>query len=136
LIELMVVLVIVGVLAAVALPAYQRQVAKGRRADALTALASVLQAQERLRSNANSYTSNLATLNVRTPIHYTISLAGIGDPASLAAGFIARAIPIATGLQASDADCADMSIQVQRGNVSYLAKNSAGADSKTICWAR
>jgi len=134
LIELMVVLVIAGVLASVALPAYQRQVAKGRRADALTALSSVLQAQERRRSNTTSYASDIADLNVTASIHYTISLTGIGAPPSFAPGFIARAKPIATGLQAADTDCADMSIQVQRGNVSYMATNSAGVDTKTKCW--
>ena len=136
LIELMLVIVIVGVLAAVAFPAYQRQLAKGRRADALTALSSVLQAQERRRSNTNSYASDIDDLNVTAPTHYTISLEGIGNPASYSAGFIAHARPKSTGLQAADTDCAEISIQVRRGNVSYLATNSANQDSKKTCWAQ
>ena len=136
LIELMVVLVIAGILAAVAIPAYQRQIAKGRRADALTALSSVLQAQERRRSNTNSYASDISVLNVNAPTHYKITLKGLGTPESYAAGFSVHAQPIATGLQASDTDCADIFIEVQRGNVSYLATNSAGQDSKKTCWAQ
>ena len=134
LVELLVVVVIVGILAAVALPAYQRQIMKGRRADAVTALSSVLQAQERLRSNTNSYTSSVAALNVTSPVHYALTLSGIGDPASYVGGFLVTATPIATGLQAADSDCATMSIQVQRGNVTYLSRNSANLDSQRTCW--
>ena len=47
LIELMVAIVIVGILVAVALPAYQEQVRKGRRAEAKTALLKTMQLQER-----------------------------------------------------------------------------------------
>ena len=47
LIELLITAVIVGILAMLALPTFQAQVAKGRRADAIAALSAVLQAQER-----------------------------------------------------------------------------------------
>ena len=129
LVELLVVVVIAGILAAIAYPTYQHQVMKGRRADAISALSNVLQAQERLRGNANSYSSDISDLNVTAPIHYELALSGIGVPASYVGGFKVTATPIATGLQAGDTDCASMSIQVQRGNVSYLA-------STNNCWAR
>ena len=141
LIELMVVVVIVGILAAIALPAYQKQVAKGRRADAVTALSGILQAQERRRSNNGSYTKDLNDLNQSdrsAANHYSLSIDGLGTGTtrSLAAGFIAYARPVATGLQATDTDCAEMSISVQRGNVVYAALNSASADSTKICWPK
>ena len=139
LIELMVVVVIVGILAAIALPAYQQQVAKGRRADAVTALSGILQAQERRRSNNGTYTSNLSDLNLSNrsaASHYGLSIDGLGtgETRSLAAGFIAYARPVSTGLQATDTNCAEMSISVQRGNVIYAALDSASADSTRKCW--
>ena len=55
LIELLIAVVIVGVLTAVALPAYQDFVKSSRRADARNALLALQIAQERYRSNGTSY---------------------------------------------------------------------------------
>ena len=53
--ELMIVMVIIAVLAAVALPTYQGQVRKSRRAEAVTFMSKVQQAQERYRANVPKY---------------------------------------------------------------------------------
>jgi prepilin-type N-terminal cleavage/methylation domain-containing protein len=50
-IELMIAVVIVGALAAVALPSFLDQIRKSRRAEAISTLATLQQAQERFRSN-------------------------------------------------------------------------------------
>lgn len=55
LIEVMVVVAIVGILAAVAYPAYTDQVRKGRRAEARAALVNLLQQQERFLTQHNTY---------------------------------------------------------------------------------
>lgn len=60
LIELMVTVVIIGILAAVAYPAYTSSVQRSRRADAVALLTSVVQAQERYRSNRATYASDIA----------------------------------------------------------------------------
>ncbi len=136
LIELLITAVIVGILAMVALPAFQAQVAKGRRADAIAALSAVLQAQERARSNSSSYAATLAALQISSaaPKHYSLGLLGLGQPLSFVAGFEVQARPLSASPQRYDLPCQVMSIRVEGGNVRYLASNSAGADSSAQCW--
>jgi type IV pilus assembly protein PilE len=65
LIELMITVAIIGILAAVAYPAYTESVLKGRRAEARTALLELMQQQERFMTQRNTYlcfgTSGCAT---------------------------------------------------------------------------
>ncbi|MBT9491669.1 MAG: prepilin-type N-terminal cleavage/methylation domain-containing protein [Paucibacter sp.] len=140
LIELMLVVIIVGVLAMVALPSYQKQVAKGRRADAVTALSGIVQAQERWRSNRDAYASSLETELKLSPnsekSHYTLSLSGVREPASFNFGYIAKATPVSTGPQSGDSDCKSMSIRVDGGNIFYESIDSSNQDSSSLCWPR
>lgn len=93
LIELMIVILIVGILAAIAYPSYQNSVRKARRADGQAALTNVQLAQEKLRSSCRFYAQNLAganacgataaASNIMAPVaspdgHYTIALANAG----------------------------------------------------------
>lgn len=56
LIEMMIVVAIIGILAAIAYPSYQQQIRQSRRADAQAALVSLAGAMERIFSQSNSYT--------------------------------------------------------------------------------
>jgi type IV pilus assembly protein PilE len=55
LVELMIVVAIIGILGAIAYPAYTNSVLKGRRAQGRTALTELLQQQERYMTQNNTY---------------------------------------------------------------------------------
>jgi type IV pilus assembly protein PilE len=70
LVELMVVVAIVGILAAVAYPSYTDQVLKGRRAEGRTALADLLMQQERYLTQSNVY------------LAFTTNASGVANPST------------------------------------------------------
>lgn len=81
LIELVIVMAIVAILAAVALPSYDRYVQRTRRADGREALMRVAAAQERFYTNRNQYTTDLADLSLGAASEndfYTIASAFVG----------------------------------------------------------
>lgn len=55
LIELMITVAIIGILSAIAVPSYLSSVVKGKRAEARTALADLMQQQERYMTQRNCY---------------------------------------------------------------------------------
>ena len=69
LIEIMIVVAVIGILAAVALPNYQEYIARGRRADAQTQLLAAQQWLERFYSEHYKYNETSAT----TPVDVTDS---------------------------------------------------------------
>ena len=90
LIEVMIVVVIVGILAAVAIPAYDNYITRSRRSDAFTALETVRAAQEMYRAEKGQYQTVLGSLpgcsfNLD---NYTIAL-----PAAAATTFTVSATP-------------------------------------------
>ena len=130
LIELMIVVAIVAVIAAVALPNYFGSVRKSRRADAITALNQIAQAQERWRANNVSYTTVLtsAGLNVPNPSsgYYTLAVSGVSGT-----GYTATAT--AAGAQLNDATCTSMTLAMAAGTLSYTAVPAANSNK---CWNR
>ncbi|MBC7730211.1 MAG: pilus assembly protein [Microbacteriaceae bacterium] len=137
-IELLVVLVIVGILAGVAWPSFREAVQRSRRADAMSALTEIMQAQERWRSNNPTYSASLTLpepdwRTVSRDGHYTISLSDV-----TASTYTAVATVVSTSPQASDSRCQVMRVVVDRGNINY----TSGASSEAInaqpdpCWVR
>ena len=91
LIELLIVVVIVAILASMALPSWNSQVQKARRADARNILLVTQVEQEKYRANNGSYTSSLGDLGLSsyaTGDYYDLSIVS-----SSATAFVASAAP-------------------------------------------
>lgn len=73
LVELMTVVAIVGILLAIAVPSYNSQIRKSRRADAVATLGVMSMAQERVRADSPNYSTNAAALGGATSSYYTFS---------------------------------------------------------------
>ena len=122
LIELMIVLAVVAILAAVALPAFNEQVRKSRRSEAMNGVSNLQLRQEAWRSNRPSYGS-LIELGGATNPYYTLVVT-----VPTATGYVITAAPIAGGPQASDR-CG-----------SFILTNTAGTITKSVstgrtdCW--
>ncbi len=130
LIELMVVVLVISILAAVALPSFNRQVQKTRRTDGHNILLRIAAEQERFYTNFNQYA---ATLNGAPPAglgftnlnsengHYTVTVVmGAGNQT-----FTLTATP--QGSQTDDA-CANLTL----GNSD--AKGFSGTEDNGDCW--
>jgi type IV pilus assembly protein PilE len=124
LIEVMVVVAIVGLLAAIAIPAYDNYITRSRRADAFTALETVRAAQEMYRAERGEY-RNTADFNAGLLPGCSQNMAGsnytidVARPTSTT--FTATAAPTTTGKQSKD-----YSFQIdQNGTGSYKAYGSS-----------
>lgn len=135
LLELMIVLVIVAILAAVAVPSYRQYVVRSQRTDATEALLRLATAQEKFYLQNNRYATNAemddappAGLGITGSTNgwYTLSVVNADETS-----FTVRAVPTAGGQQANDRDCVRFEVN-DRGIRS--AFNSGGADTTAECW--
>ena len=129
LIELMIVVAVIGILAAVAYPAYQDYVIRSKRGDAMNALASIRIEQEKYRANNATYatTSQLyGVASVDSPDGYwTVSVNGTPSAPS-GSSYFATATPKAH----TDTDCG--TFVVSRNGPVYTGTGVADKD----CWER
>lgn len=142
-IELLIVVVVAGVLMAVALPSFFDNIRKSRRSEAFAAMSAVQQAQERLRSNQANYTTTLSDLGLTAATpggYYDISLSAPTDPGfTLATGYTVTAVGVTGTSQAKDSQCRKLSARVLGGNVSYAGCGSCTTFTYTAthpCWAQ
>lgn len=87
LMELLVVVLIIGVLAAIALPQYQKAVARSRLAGLIALASSIAQAEQRYYMANGKYTSNAENLDISLPGGFSL-IAGSEDLKSYSDGKI------------------------------------------------
>ncbi len=141
-VELLIAVVVVGVLAAVALPSFLDSIRKGRRAEAFAAISAVQQAQERFRGNNANYASTVSALTALGAVatsangRYAISVANAS-----ATGYDIVADGTGSG-QASDGTCAKLAVRAAGGVLTYAScaacTTFASGDftAANRCWAR
>jgi len=101
LIELLTVILIVGILAAIAIPAYTSYLQRARRADAKTALEQLRASQEMYRAEQGGYSTNLLQLVTSWGVPNISGDYALLLNSSTALGFLAEAQPT-TARQLSD----------------------------------
>ncbi|WQN29384.1 type IV pilin protein [Stutzerimonas stutzeri] len=138
LIELMVVVAVISMLAAIAYPNYQQYQLKAGRSDGHAKLTQVMQAQERFYSQNQSFTTNLGAGGLALP-GVAANAAANSDEGrySVAAAACAAGTPLtrcvrlvatATGSQVADAQCGNLILTSQG------LKDRTGTGSRESCW--
>lgn len=136
LIELMIVVAIAGILAAIAYPSYQDYVLKTGRTDGHAKLSEIMQAQERRFATAQSYTTNLGNgglgygvnANAAVPSdegRYNITAAACAD-STIASCVVLTATR--AGAQVADTKCGNLTLD-SRG-----VKTESGTLTVDDCW--
>ena len=128
LIELMIVVAIIGILAAIAYPAYSQYVVRANRSAAQSFILGVANKQEQYMLDARAYANDLGTLGMTTPgevsAKYAITIANVGNAPPT---YSIVATP--TGTQATqDTKCGTLTIN-QAGQ-----KGISGTGTVADCW--
>lgn len=140
-IELMIAVVVIGILGALAYPAFLDQIRKGRRSEGMTALANLQQAQERWRATNAIYAtssqlsspSGLGLASRTASGYYDLAIA---IDSATATGYVASATAVSGTSQAGDGDCATLWVRMEGGNLSYGAGSTVNWADPKRCWAR
>jgi type IV pilus assembly protein PilE len=137
LIELVVVMIIIGILAAVAIPSYRSYVIRSQRADAKDALLALATAQEKFYLQCNNYAiaidnapdcvaGELQGTDTSKNAWYDLAI-----DAADATSYTVSAVATAGGSQFQDEECRTFRV-TDRGI--RTAADSGGGDNTAECW--
>ena len=126
LIELLCVISIIGILAAISYPMFAEQAAKGRRASARALMYEVLQHEERFYTENNTYTTDLTALGLPSPLEtdqgtHSVTLA-IGPT-----GDLTTSVSITGTAIVPDTHCTSLTL------TSANAQSGTGSQP-AVCW--
>lgn len=131
LVELLIVVVIIGIIAAIAVPSYSLFIINANRTDAMSFLSEVAGEQQRYFSENNEYADEMSDLGYGTDAtfpspegHYTISVSNTTD-ANL--DYVLSATPVVGGRQAKDDECDVFTI-----SSTGVKANTGGSNAN--CW--
>lgn len=132
LIELMMVVVIVGILMSVALPAYQGSLQKSRRSDAMSALLDASNRQQQFMLDQGRYTTDMVELGyaasprISEEGFYSVSAASC-DGGAIGNCFELTATPLAGSPQVRDTRCTSFILD-------SFGTRSATGSTPSECW--
>jgi type IV pilus assembly protein PilE len=124
LLELMIVVVIIAILTAIALPNYRQYVLRGHRTEATRALQDLSSRQENYYFSNNKYTSVLSDLGANSSIASQYFTVGIASASTT--DYVVQAT--AVGIQMQDAGCATFTLH-RSGQ-----QESTGSALASKCW--
>lgn len=130
LMEIMITVIIIGILAAVAIPTYQEYVRQGQRSEGAAYAMQLATAQERFFTMRNSYTTTAADLSMNAFSGSSASLSSwtfvlaAGTTGDIATSFVVTG----TNTHTDDAKCSEIQID-QTG-----AKTYTGSGDSKDCW--
>ena len=130
LVELMIVVAVIAILAAIAIPNYYRYMLRANRVAAEDVMLDMSSAQERYLIDSRVYTTDASQLGYGTlpesvASNYTFTIALVAGPPP---GYTITATPKAGSLQARDTDCGTLTLN------SNGSKTASG--SSTTCWKK
>mgnify|MGYP000302935539 CR=1 FL=1 len=144
LIEIVIVLAIIGILAAVAIPSYQGSIQKSRRSDAIAAVTAAAAQQERWYFQFSGYSDSVDDIggdsgSLTSPEgYYEVAVSNnVGAGSCVGGGsvkfncFTVTATPVAGKTQTADTKCASFALSHTGGRV---VLNSGATDNTSECW--